>query len=179
MKKKGGGVLGVDKARKRWPLMFERLVGTVPVSKKKGQGQGGDDGDDDDEEEEEDEDDDDSEDERAWGQTRGVLGGQAHHGRFGDLLRGFEDERIGERVRAVKREEMRKERESREEFEEESSDEEEEEEKERDKRDEDAGLMGGSLEERIAMFERAVREKWIAGLEEVRWSFSCSLSRLS
>lgn len=87
------------------------------------------------------------------------MGGGAKIGRFGALLKGFEEEREGERVRGIKREERRAEEGEGEEFESESD--EDETEGDGDGRE----GVGGTVEERIATFERLVRERFLNGLE--------------
>lgn len=99
-----------------------------------------------------------------WAQEKGVLGGQAKIGRFGALLKGFEEEREGERLRGRKKEERKKEEGEGEEFDSESDEEE-------DEADRDGPLLEGTVEERIESFERLVRERFLNGLE-VSFRFS-------
>jgi hypothetical protein len=99
------------------------------------------------------------------------MGRGATHGKFGEVLGAFEEERRDERVREVRREEGRRERETGEEFDEDSSDEEEEEDEKKETGDGgDVIVGGGTVEETLEAFERAIREKWLAGLEDVSTS---------
>lgn len=138
--------LSAYSARDRHPLLYERIVGheVAPPARPSGAA---------------------DEAEDAWGQNRAVLGGRAQHGNLGALLQSFEDEREGERRRDRKREERLRENEVTEEFDSESEDEDEE----VDQPQDDGGFVGPdeelSGEERLQVFERLVREKWIDGHE--------------
>lgn len=132
-------------ARDRHPLLYERIVGNevAPPSRPSDAAAA-----------------EDAED--TWGQNRAVLGGRAQHGNLGALLQSFEDEREGERRRDRKREERLRENEVTEEFDSESEDED-------DSILDDGGQVGPDEEltgeERMLMFERLVREKWLDGYE--------------
>lgn len=126
--------LRVSRGRDRHPLLFDRIVGSgVDIRDEEG------------------------EEEEEWGRTRAVLGGGATIGKFGELMKGFEEEREGERRRAVRKEEARRERETAEEFESDSDEDEQEHRVD--------SFWGAEVEERVRVFERILRERWLDGLE--------------
>ncbi|CDZ98688.1 Protein of unknown function DUF2052, coiled-coil [Phaffia rhodozyma] len=158
------GVLRVGSGRERHPLLFDRIVGSgidlhsgssYEESDTASRGGNAD--------EEED-------DEEVWGQMKGVLGGKAKVGKFGALMKGFEEEREGERRRGLRREEIKAERETGEEFESDSDDDDDDDGEnggeERKRREEDT-FWGEKGEDRIQVFERILKERWIDGLEDL------------
>lgn len=144
----GPVALSAYSARDRHPLLYERIVGggVAPPARPAAQAAA-----------------DDAEDD--WGQNRAVLGGRAQHGNLGALLQAFEDEREGERRHDRKREERQRENEETEEFDSESDEDDEDDGPAPD----DGGQVGPDEElsgaERLLVFERLVREKWIDGHE--------------
>lgn len=139
--------LSVAHGRDRHPLLYERVVGSEPpppVPRSEAATN-------------------DDDDEEAWGAQLVLAGEKAKHGKFGAMMKGFEEEREGERLRSRKREEHKVEAAEGEEFDSESDEDEMALEEE---------LAEESVEQRMAAFARLLKERFLDGLE-VRRHHAC------